>query len=62
MVMAGKTYFFTKSGNKVRAIARVEPYRSTDQWRASWQANDCFSPCVRNFTRLIKETCDEIEI
>lgn len=32
MVSAGSIYFFTKSGNEVRAIARVEPYHGLACW------------------------------
>lgn len=32
MVEAGKTYFFTKSGNEVRVIARAEPHLGLACW------------------------------
>ena len=31
-IEAGKTYFFTKSGNEVRAIAPTTPYRGQAMW------------------------------
>lgn len=31
-IEAGKTYFFTKSGNQVRAIAPTTPYRGVAMW------------------------------
>lgn len=31
-IEAGKTYFFTKSGNEVRAIAPTTPYRGQSMW------------------------------
>lgn len=31
-IEAGKTYFFTKSGNEVRAIAPTTPYRGIKMW------------------------------
>jgi hypothetical protein len=31
-VEAGKTYFFTKSGNEVRAIEPVPPYHGLPMW------------------------------
>lgn len=32
VIEAGKTYFFTKSGNEVRAIAPTTPYRRLAMW------------------------------
>lgn len=32
MVSVGSIYFFTKSGNEVRAIALAEPYRGLACW------------------------------
>lgn len=32
MVSVGSVYFFTKSGNEVRAIARAEPYCGLACW------------------------------
>ena len=32
VIEAGKTYFFTKSGNQVRAIAPTTPYRGVAMW------------------------------
>lgn len=31
-IEAGKHYFFTKSGNKVRTIAPASPYRGLAMW------------------------------
>lgn len=31
-IEAGKTYFFTKSGNEVRAVAPTTPYRGLVMW------------------------------
>jgi hypothetical protein len=31
-IEAGKTYFFTKSGNEVRTIAPARPYRGLAMW------------------------------
>ncbi|MGK5024851.1 DUF1643 domain-containing protein [Janthinobacterium sp. RB2R34] len=31
-IEAGKTYFFTKSGNQVRTIAPTTPYRGEAMW------------------------------
>lgn len=31
-IEAGKTYFFTKSGNEVRAVAPTTPYRGLAMW------------------------------
>jgi hypothetical protein len=31
-IEAGKTYFFAKSGNQVRAIAPTTPYRGLAMW------------------------------
>jgi hypothetical protein len=31
-IEAGKTYYFTKSGNKVRAVAPTTPYRGLAMW------------------------------
>jgi hypothetical protein len=31
-IEAGKIYFFTKSGNEVRAIAPTTPYRGQAMW------------------------------
>lgn len=32
MIVAGETYFFTKSGNEVRALEPAEPYRGLPCW------------------------------
>ena len=31
-IEVGKTYFFTKSGNEVRAVAPAPPYRGLVMW------------------------------